>query len=245
MSITASAPTTTSIDRNHLAGPHDDDVARLARARPAPPQAGRRRRSCATFGARWINAVSSRRARREATASSDAPPENISPITTPASSCPSASEPTMATSAIVSTPRLCSITTLRITSTASSVASSDDRRHATRRGRPPHRRRAMQHEPAHDRNQSDRRQQLRAMFDQPLQPLPEHGTAARSATLPAGLSRRRGGRSKRRLHDLDDTSRPARPSSAESTRARLTPMHDAVAASLRTGNYRSSARIHG
>jgi len=35
---------------------------------------------------RWSNAVSSRRARRDAIASSDAPPENTSPITTPASS---------------------------------------------------------------------------------------------------------------------------------------------------------------
>ncbi len=81
-------------------------------------------RSCATFGARWISAVSSRRAHREATDSSTAPPENINPITTPASSSPSASAPTIATSAIVSTPRLWSTTMLRPTSNASSAASS-------------------------------------------------------------------------------------------------------------------------
>ena len=62
-------------------------------------------RSHATFGARWTSAVNSRRARRDAAASSASPPENISPITTPASSSPSANAPTIATSAIVSTPR--------------------------------------------------------------------------------------------------------------------------------------------
>ena len=61
-------------------------------------------RNWATLGARWISAVNSRLARVEAMSSSVWPPENMSPMMTPANSSPSASAPTMATSAIVSTP---------------------------------------------------------------------------------------------------------------------------------------------
>ena len=69
-----------------------------------------------------MRAVRSRRARVEAMSSSDAPPENIKPTISPASSSPRASEPTIATSAIVSTPKWWSTITVCATSRASSMA---------------------------------------------------------------------------------------------------------------------------
>ena len=81
---------------------------------------------CASLGARATSAVSSRRARLDAASSSAAPPENMSPTIAPASSSSNAREPTIATSAIVSTPRWWSTRTVWATSAASSSDSRID-----------------------------------------------------------------------------------------------------------------------
>ena len=158
-------------------------------------------RTCATFGARWISAVSSRRARREAIASSEAPPENIRPITAPASSWPSASAPTIATSAIVSTPKAV-LDDHRTNHLDRQLSSEHRNRHS------PHRlpSRALadeiQEATGHDRDQGKHRQNLSAVLQQPHQPV---GTSVVRAPGPSARARDRGrGRS---VHTLSVAAR--------------------------------------
>ena len=82
-----------AVDRDDLAGAHQHHVAGLHPLDRDLFEVGRRP-AAARPSARVARARSARGARGvEAIASSDAPPENISPITTPASSWPSASAP--------------------------------------------------------------------------------------------------------------------------------------------------------
>ena len=97
-STTASALATIAVDRDDLAGAHDDDVAAAHARRPAPPRRASSTRRCAIRGARSTQRASARvRARRRRTSSSALPPASIRATTAPARYSPSASAPAIAT----------------------------------------------------------------------------------------------------------------------------------------------------
>ena len=158
-----------SVDRNDLAGPHERRRRRPAPGRPAPPRGDHR-----PAAARPSGRAGSARSAPVAPAGRR-PPQARRRRRTSARSRrrraprPSASAPTIATSAIVSTPRLCSTTIVRPTSTASSAASSATAARHTAvasRARPE----GVQQAAGHDRDGSDRSENLSAMVNQPEDP---------------------------------------------------------------------------